>query len=672
MNIKVKYLFVCGLLAKICAIFLSQPDLASNLYLPFLANSIESFTLDPWGNWLAQNNDPLAFPYGYAMWLILLPAALISHIFSGGLWLAYASTLLIFDFGLLKLLNRLWPERKLAITAVYWCSPVIFIATYLLGYNDIIPITILILSVLFIKHNKWLWGTLVLAIALSAKLSMILAVPLIMIYYLNKHSSLKKIRGLLYYTTAILLTLAVPLAFNSSLSSMIFNNPEVLKIYSFNITLAEGLAIYIVPLAYIVLLYFFWQIRRVNLDLLLAFIGITFLIIVLLTPASPGWFIWCLPLLAQYQARKEAKAILWTSGFSILYILLVLINGQHVDLSLQGQINSPWLLSIIHTAMVSVGLILIINLYEELINKNVFFKFSKEPLVIGIAGDSGAGKDTLVNHIKDIFGYNSITHISGDDYHLWERKKPMWQVMTHLNPMANNLEKYAKDLIDLCSGRSIISSHYNHESGKFDKPKKIKGENIIIASGLHALYLPILRESYDLKIFLDIDESLRRFFKIQRDVHERGHSIEKVMASLDARLNDFSKFIKPQMHSADLILKLQPVNQLSLNDTSLPLKKLKLSITSKSEFNELSITRTLVGICGLHVEIETEPDHNQIHLMIEGDCTHEDIEMAAKILGPNLYEFLDDAPQWQAGIAGIMQLVVFCHINQVLSKRRIL
>jgi hypothetical protein len=104
----------------------------------------------------------------------------------------------------------------------------------------------------------------------------------------------------------------------------------------------------------------------------------------------------------------------------------------------------------------------------------------------------------------------------------------------------------------------------------------------------------------------------------------------------------------------------------------LPLKKLKLSITSKSEFNELSITRTLVGICGLHVEIETEPDHNQIHLMIEGDCTHEDIEMAAKILGPNLYEFLDDAPQWQAGIAGIMQLVVFCHINQVLSKRRIL
>jgi uridine kinase len=672
MNNKVKYLFIFGLLAKICAIIFSQPDLASKWYLPFLANSLESFSLDPWGNWLAQNKDPLAFPYGYAMWLTLLPAAFIGHVLGGGLWLAYATTLLIFDFALLKLLNNLWPERKLAITAVYWCSPVIFIATYLLGYNDIIPITILILCVSLIKQNRWPLGALALAFAISAKLSMLLAVPFLIIYYLNKYHSRKKIREILYYTLAAILTLATPFILSSELSSMIFHNPEVSKIYSFNIPLAEGLAIYIVPLTYFVLLYFFWQIRRINLDLLLAFIGITFLIIVLLTPASPGWFIWCLPLLAQYQARKEAKAIFWTSGFSILYILLVLINGHHLDLSELGQINSPWVHSIIHTAMVSVGAILIINLYDELINKNVFFKFSKEPLVIGIAGDSGAGKDTLVKHIKDIFGYGAITHISGDDYHLWERKKPMWQVMTHLNPMANNLEQYAKDLIDLCSGQSIISSHYNHESGKFDKPQKIQGKNIIIASGLHALYLPILRDSYDLKIFLDIDENLRRFFKIQRDVHERGHTIEKVMNSLDARHSDFCKFIKPQMQSADLILKLQPVNHLSLDDTSSPLKKLKLSITSKSEFNELSITRTLVGICGLHVEIETEPDHNQIHLMIEGDCTHEDIQMAAKILGGKLYEFLDDAPQWQDGIAGIMQLVVFCHINQVLSKRRIL
>jgi uridine kinase len=672
MNNKVKYLFIFGLLTKISAIIFSQPDLASKWYLPFLANSLESFSLDPWGNWLAQNKDPLAFPYGYAMWLILLPAGFIGHILGSGLWLAYATTLLIFDFALLKLLNNLWPDRKLAITAVYWCSPVIFIATYLLGYNDIIPITILILCISLIRQNRWPLGALALAIAVSAKLSMLLAVPFLIIYFLNKHHSRKKIRELLYYTVAVFLTLATPFILSSELSSMIFNNPEVLKIYSLNIPLTEGLAIYIVPLTYLVLLYFFWQIRRTNLDLLLAFIGITFLIIVLLTPASPGWFIWCLPLLAQYQARKEAKAILWTSGFSILYILLVLINGQHLDLSELGQINSPWVHSIIHTVMVSVGAILIINLYDELINKNVFFKFSKEPLVIGIAGDSGAGKDTLVKHIKDIFGYGAITHISGDDYHLWERKKPMWQVMTHLNPMANNLEQYAKDLIDLCSGRSIISSHYNHESGKFDKPQKIQGKNIIIASGLHALYLPILRDSYDLKIFLDIDEELRRFFKIQRDVHERGHTIEKVMNSLDARHSDFCKFIKPQMQSADLILKLQPVNHLSLDDISSPLKKLKLSITSKSEFNELSITRTLVGICGLHVEIETEPDHNQIHLMIEGDCTHEDIQMAAKILGGKLYEFLDEAPQWQDGIAGIMQLVVFCHINQVLSKRRIL
>ncbi len=671
MNSSIKYLFLIGLFAKILAVWFSQPDIATNWYLPFLKHSIESLSINPWASWLASNQDPLAFPYGYAMWFTFLPAAIFGH-FTGELWLAYVATLLIFDFLLLQLLTHMWPQRKLAITAVYWCSPVILIGTYFLGYNDIIPITLLLLSIFLISRNQWALATVTIVLALSAKLSMILALPLIAIYYFKKYNSRVRINTMLYYASIVVLTLIIPVIINPALSTMIFSNPEIAKIYSFKISLTDELTIYLVPLTYLIVIYLFWRIRRINVDLLLAFIGMTFLLIVLLTPASPGWFIWCLPLLTQYQVRKDKNAIFFTSGFSLLYILLVLIGTQHISSDLFLPVDTQWLLSILHTAMVSLGAVLIVNLYDELINKNIFFKFSKEPLVIGIAGDSGAGKDTLVKNIQDIFGHEAITHLSGDDYHLWERKKPMWQVMTHLNPMANNLEKYAKDLIDLCSGKSIISSHYNHETGKFDRPHKIRARNIIIASGLHALYLPILKESCHLKIFLDIDERLRRHFKIQRDVHQRGHSLERVLAILEARVSDFTRFIKPQKDSADLILKLQPVNTESLDCPTSQIKKFKLSMTSKSEFNELSLARTLIGICGLHIEIDTEPSHDQIHLMIEGDCTHEDIAMAAKILGPDLYKFLDDSPQWQDGISGIMQLVIFCHINQVLNKRKIL
>ena len=102
--------------------------------------------------------------------------------------------------------------------------------------------------------------------------------------------------------------------------------------------------------------------------------------------------------------------------------------------------------------------------------------------------------------------------------------------------MANDLESFSKDLISLSAGKSIHSRHYNHETGKLTAGDYLNSNDIIIASGLHTLHLPILREAIDLKIFLNIDEILRRRLKIERDVSERGHSEEKVLESIFASL----------------------------------------------------------------------------------------------------------------------------------------
>ena len=47
---------------------------------------------------------------------------------------------------------------------------------------------------------------------------------------------------------------------------------------------------------------------------------------------------------------------------------------------------------------------------------------TRRPFVIGISGDSGSGKDTFANSIEGLFGKHSVTKLSGDDYHLWDRK----------------------------------------------------------------------------------------------------------------------------------------------------------------------------------------------------------------------------------------------------------
>ena len=73
------------------------------------------------------------------------------------------------------------------------------------------------------------------------------------------------------------------------------------------------------------MIYIGWRIKRLNFNLFRVIIGITFLLIVLMTPASPGWFIWSIPFLVQNQANSDRYAILLITLFSFLYILSTLL-----------------------------------------------------------------------------------------------------------------------------------------------------------------------------------------------------------------------------------------------------------------------------------------------------------------------------------------------------------
>jgi phosphoribulokinase len=73
--------------------------------------------------------------------------------------------------------------------------------------------------------------------------------------------------------------------------------------------------------------------------------------------------------------------------------------------------------------------------------------------------------------------------------------------------------------------------------------------------GLHALYLPQTRAQLDLKIYLDTQPELQQYWKISRDVADRGYTIEKILRQIEARRPDTEKYIYPQKQYADLILR---------------------------------------------------------------------------------------------------------------------
>ena len=82
------------------------------------------------------------------------------------------------------------PERPKLLLAAYWCSPVVMLATYGMGLNDIIPALLLMASVHLLKINRIRWAGVVLAAALSSKISMIVAAPLILSYLLNNKAAI--------------------------------------------------------------------------------------------------------------------------------------------------------------------------------------------------------------------------------------------------------------------------------------------------------------------------------------------------------------------------------------------------------------------------------------------------------------------------------------------------
>ena len=448
-------MFAIGLAIRLLLVALLAPHAMVDWYLPFLDTSLHTFSTDPWSDWLAQGGSLVAFPYGYAMWLIFLPLTTLAKLLGLAQFTGYAATLLACDIALMWVLTKLLPERHRLLLATYWLSPIVILPTYALGLNDLIPVLLLSLSIYWIREHRFQLAGALCAAALSAKLSMVVALPLVMLYLYNNRPLRQHLMKFVAGAVCVGLLLGLPLFFSQGASQMLLSNPEMQKIYWLSFDVGNGTFIYLVPLVYLLMLYYAWRVQRLNFDLFQSSTGLAFLLIVLMTPASPGWFIWPLPFLVLYQARSGRMAIMLTAALSALYVVNTLLhsvlnlrNGSAFDLRHLLPLPEPLSVNatgLLLTAMVAVGLVLAMRIWRETIQRNDYFRLSRKPFAIGIAGDSGAGKDTYADAITGLFGSHSVVKLSGDDYHLWDRHKPMWQVMTHLNPMANDLEGFSND-----------------------------------------------------------------------------------------------------------------------------------------------------------------------------------------------------------------------------------
>jgi phosphoribulokinase len=181
-------------------------------------------------------------------------------------------------------------------------------------------------------------------------------------------------------------------------------------------------------------------------------------------------------------------------------------------------------------------------------------------VLIGVAGDSGCGKSTFLRRLADLFGKDMMTVICLDDYHCLDRKQRKVQGVTALDPRANNFDLMYEQIKALKEGRSIDKPIYNHETGELDPPERVEPNNIVVIEGLHPMYDQRVRSLLDFSVYLDISDEVKIAWKIQRDMAERGHTYEDVLASINARRPDFEAYIDPQKQYADVVVQILPTN----------------------------------------------------------------------------------------------------------------
>ena len=191
---------------------------------------------------------------------------------------------------------------------------------------------------------------------------------------------------------------------------------------------------------------------------------------------------------------------------------------------------------------------------------------SHRPIILGIVGDSAAGKTTLTRGIAQVLGPDNVTVICTDDYHRYDRTQRAELGITALHPDCNYIDIMEQHLNLLRTGQPILKPIYSHKTGTFDPPEYVKPNKFVIVEGLLGYAAPGTRDCFDVKVYLAPPEWLRFKWKVKRDTMKRGYTEEQVLAELRKREPDSENFIRPQRQDADVVVSFYPPEDASNED----------------------------------------------------------------------------------------------------------
>ena len=193
---------------------------------------------------------------------------------------------------------------------------------------------------------------------------------------------------------------------------------------------------------------------------------------------------------------------------------------------------------------------------------------TKPILVIGVTGGTASGKTTVVEAIFDRVGREGIAHIQHDSYYrdlshlpLEERRQFNFD-----HPDALDTPLLIRHLRRLRQGHPVQVPRYDFASYcRLPDTREVCPSAVVIVEGILILAEQALRELIDLKIYVDTDADLRLIRRIERDISERGRTVESVIKQYLATVRPMHlEFVEPSKRYADVIIPLGGQNVAAL------------------------------------------------------------------------------------------------------------
>jgi len=181
-----------------------------------------------------------------------------------------------------------------------------------------------------------------------------------------------------------------------------------------------------------------------------------------------------------------------------------------------------------------------------------------QPVVIGVAGGTGSGKTTVVREIVDSLADDAVSVVLHDFYY---RDHPELSLtdrgaLNYDHPDALETDLLVRDLRELRAGNPVEAPIYDFSlHARKAETRNVPPRPAIIVEGILVLADAALRDLMDIKVFVDTDADTRFIRRLQRDIEERGRTMESVVEQYQKTVKPMHEdFVEPSKRHADVII----------------------------------------------------------------------------------------------------------------------